>query len=140
MRARIVLIISVSFLLLNSCELTDLLLDEDPRDAITGSWKVEEDSELFKKNVAVRYYDVYITKDVSDSSLVWVDGFYELSGKVKMKLNGNNIEIPNQVVDGYSVEDGSGSIASDSKSIILYYYVDIGTGDKDVVRADYSRE
>lgn len=139
MRDKICFLLVLSLLALNSCELTDLLLDEDPRDAITGEWKVDEDSQIFGKKSAERFYNVSISKDATDSTAVHVSGFYELNGKVRMHLNFNNISIPDQAVDGFTIENGSGSIASDKKSITLYYYVDFGTGEKDIVRADYSR-
>jgi len=126
----------ISLFALNSCELTD----EDPRDAITGEWKVNEDSDIFGKKSTERIYYVSISKDSTDPTVVVVARFYELSGTVKMNLDYNNISIPNQMVDGFTIEDGSGSIAANKKSITLYYYVDFGTGDRDIVRADYSRE
>ena len=131
----------LSIVTVYSCELDTLdLFDDDPRDGITGEWKVDEDSEIFGKKSMERFYNVLITKDATDSTAVWVDGFYELSGDVKMILNERNIEIPDQTIDGFTIEDGSGSVSDDFESIILYYYVDIGTGERDVVRADYARE
>jgi hypothetical protein len=110
----------------------------DPRDRITGEWKVEEDSEIFKKKDTNRFYSVYITKDPVDSTIIYIENFYELQGKVKANMNGYTLSIPDQTVDGFTIQDGSGSIAINYKSMTLYYYVSF-TGERDVVRADYTR-
>ena len=110
----------------------------DPRDRITGEWRVEEDSEIFKKKDTNRFYSVNITKDPNDSTVIYIDGFYELSGKVKVNMNGYTLSIPDQTIEGFTIQDGSGSIAFNYKSMTLYYYVSF-TGERDVVRADYTR-
>lgn len=141
MRNRILFIISflVGILLLNACEEDPFdLFSDDPRDGLTGEWVVDEDSEIFKKKDLNRIYTVSITKDPSDSTALLVNGFYELSGKVKMIMNNRSISIPDQTINGFTVEDGSGTISFDFESITLYYYVSF-TGDRDVVRADYTR-
>lgn len=123
------------------CELLDELdpQNSDVRDRITGKWVVDEDSEIFKKKSAERFYNVTITKDLFDSTAFYIDGFYELDGRVKVIMNSLNLDIPDQTISDYIIQDGSGSIAADFKSITLYYYVDLGIGERDVVRADYSR-
>ena len=132
--------IMLSILTLYSCELDTIdIFSVELRDAISGEWRVDEDSEIFGKKSTERFYNVIITKDATDTTAVWVDGFYELSGKVKMILNDTNIEIPDQIIDGFKIELGSGSISDDIRSITLYYYIDLGTGEKDIVRADYTR-
>lgn len=141
MKARILFIISflAGILILNSCEEDPFdLFEDDPRDGLTGEWVVDEDSEIFKKKDMNRIYNVNIRKDPSDSTALLVNGFYELSGSVKMIMNDRNITIPVQTIDGFTVEDGSGTISFDFESITLYYYVSF-TGDRDVVRADYTR-
>lgn len=141
MNSKFKLFIVLGIFTLYSCEMDSLdLFGEDIRDGITGEWKVDEDSELFSKKGLDRFYNVNISKDIADSTAVLVDGFYEFSGKVRLVLNELNILIPDQEIEGSIVEDGSGSISSDFKSITLYYYVDLGIGERDVVRADYFRE
>lgn len=125
--------------LLNSCEEDPFdLFSDDPRDGLTGEWIVNEDSEIFKKKDMNRIYNVTIRKDPSDSTGLLVNGFYELSGEVKLIMDNRNITIPDQTISGFKVEDGSGTISFDFKTITLYYYVTF-TGDRDVVRADYTR-
>lgn len=123
----------------HSCEEDPFdLFSDDLRDVITGEWVVDEDSEIFRKKDMNRFYNVNITKDPTDSTLIYVDGFYELNGKVRIIMNGRNLDIPDQVIDGFSVEDGYGSVSIDFESITLYYDVAF-TGDRDIVRADYTR-
>lgn len=123
-----------------SCELLDELDTEgDIRDEITGEWTVDEDSELFDKKSTESIYTININKDNSDSTVVWATGLYQLSGRVKLVLDDVNIDIPDQNIGGYAIENGSGSISSNFKSITLYYYVDLGTGEKDIVRDDLTR-
>ena len=128
-------------LFLNSCEEDPFnLFNDDPRDRITGTWVVDEDSEIFKKKDLNRIYTVTITKDAQDSAVVLVKNFYEFgeNEEIKMVMDGRNLDIPDQTVDGFRVEVGSGTISLDFETITLYYYVAF-TGDRDVVRADYSR-
>jgi hypothetical protein len=125
--------------ILNSCEEDPLnLFSDDPRDGITGEWVVDEDSELFKKKALNRFYNVNITKHPADTSAIYVDGFYEINDRVKIIMNNRNLNIPDQVVDGFSIEDGYGSISFDFETITLYYDVAF-TGERDIVRADYTR-
>jgi hypothetical protein len=141
MKIRFLFIISflMGVMLLNSCEEDPFdLFSDDPRDGLTGEWIVDEDSEIFKKKDMNRIYSVRISKDPSDSTAILVDGFYELSGKVKMIMENRNISIPDQTLNGFTIEDGSGNISFDFESMTLYYYVSF-TGDRDVVRADYTR-
>lgn len=122
------------------CELLDELdTESDIRDEITGEWKVNEDSELFKKKLTSRYYTVYITKDPVDSAVIYIDGFYEIDDKVKVLVDDLSLTIPDQSVSSYDIEDGYGSIAYNFKSINFSYYVDLGDGQRDVVSAEYTR-
>ncbi len=119
----------------SSCEEETLL---DPRDNITGEWRVSEESSVFKKGT--RYYSVEITKHLSDSTAIYIEGFYELSGKVLVYMEDLSLSIPVQTVSGYSVEGGNGYVSSSYKSISLSYNVDLGLGGEgDDVQAQYSR-
>ncbi len=130
----LILVMIIGFSL-SSCEEEALL---DPRDKITGEWLVSEESSVFKKGT--RYYSVEITKHVSDSTAIYIEGFYELSGKVLVYMEDLNLSIPVQTVTGYTVEGGNGYVASNYKSISLSYNVDLGLGGEgDDVQAQYSR-
>lgn len=128
-------LLTVLFLVF-SCE-EDLFFD-DPRDKLTGEWIVDEDSELFRKKSMNRIYNVNISKDMFDSTAFYVDGFYELEGKVKVIMDNMNLTIPEQTIDGYTLQQGSGSISSDYSEMTFYYYVSF-TGERDVVSANYTR-
>lgn len=120
----------------NSCE-EDLFLD-DPRDNLTGEWMVNEDSEEFKKKDVNRIYNVSISKDLFDSTSFYIEGFYELDGRVQVVMDDLNLTIPEQTIDGFTIQDGYGAITSDYSGMTFYYYVTF-TGTRDQVRADYSR-
>ena len=122
--------------MLISCE-EDLFFD-DPRDNIVGEWLVDEDSEEFKKKDMNRMYNVSISKDLFDSTAFYIDGFYELDGRVKVIMENLNLIIPEQTIDGFRIHDGYGAISSDYSEMTFYYYVSF-TGIRDEVRADYSR-
>ncbi len=122
--------------MLISCE-EDLFFD-DPRDNLVGEWLVDEDSEEFKKKDMNRIYNVTISKDLFDSTAFYVDGFYEIDGRVKVIMENLNLTIPEQTIDGFRIHDGYGAISSDYSEMTFYYYVSF-TGIRDEVRADYIR-
>lgn len=129
-------VILMMLFLVNSCELESLF--DDPRDNITGDWRVEEDSEIFKKKDMNRIYNVSVSKDTGDSTAFYIEGFYELNGKVKVIMDDLNLSIPDQTVDGFSIQQGSGSLSTDYSEMTFYYYVSFA-GDRDVVSAIYRR-
>ena len=119
-----------------SCE-EDLLFD-DPRDNLTGEWMVNEDSEEFKKKDMNRIYNVNISKDLFDSTVFYIDGFYEIDRRVKVIMEDLNLIIPEQTINGFTIQDGYGAVTSDYSEMTFYYYVSF-TGIRDEVRADYTR-
>jgi len=140
MKAKIFLLmaIGVAALLMQSCEEDPLgLFSDDPRDGLTGEWKVEENSSLFKKGTG-GFYTVNISKEVSDTVTLYVNNFYELEQNVKVTLNGRNIDIPEQTVKGYTI-DGYGLVSFDFSKIDWSYTVILNTGDRDDVTATYTR-
>ncbi len=123
-------------MILMSCE-EDFFVD-DPRSNLTGSWLVNEDSEEFRKKKMNRIYEVNITKDLFDSTAFYIEGFYELNGRVKVIMEGKNLSIPEQTIEGFTIQDGYGSVTSDYSRMIFYYYVSFAST-RDEVRADYTR-
>ncbi|MCB9013416.1 MAG: hypothetical protein H6539_05190 [Bacteroidales bacterium] len=124
---------------LSACEdLTDLISD-DPRDAFTGEWKVDEVNTL-KTNDPVTYY-VNIKKSSTDSTLVYISNFYEMGAgtSIDAKVTGGSISIPSQSVGGFVIS-GQGTIAYNDKSIDWSYTVDYRNGFIDYVSATYTKQ
>jgi hypothetical protein len=110
------------------------------RSKIVDYWKVNEQSQVFKSPKS--YYTVEILKDSHDSSIIWIDNFYNLGyGKrAKAKVNDNySIDLPNQNVDGFQIY-GSGQISTNLKTITWEYITNDGEGLIDSVKATYTRE
>ena len=140
MKARIILLfmIMAAGFFLQACEEDPLgIFSDDPRDGLTGEWKVEENSSLFKK-ATNGFYRVEISKDNSDSTKIYVDNFYELEQKVTATLDGRNLNIPEQSIKG-SVIKGYGLVSFDFKKIDWSFTVMLDTGDRDDVTATYTR-
>ena len=118
------LLLSVVFaaLLFQSCEddQTDLT---DPRDAIAKSWRVKDSGNPDMD------YDVVITKDPTDITKIWLEGFHNYgSTKIYATLAGSVITIPQQDASTgeYSV-NGEGTIISAEK-LTFEYSLDEGDG------------
>jgi hypothetical protein len=100
---------------------------EDPRDAIAKSWHVTE---------STYEYTCRIGKDAAEITRVYFyyvapeTGFHNLglSDKLYATLSGNLLTIAPQTIDGYTIS-GSGTIASDLKSITFNYTVQEGADD-----------
>lgn len=131
-----ILLLFLSFSLFStSCE----ELDQDVvREDLVGFWNVSEESSLFKKK-DLRTYGVEITLHPTDTTAVYIQGFYELSTKVKVVLNGRQLSIPQQNHSGYIIKNGTGSVSFDAESMNFSYDVDLGIGEVDAVTAEYNR-
>ena len=121
----------LSGMILTSCE----SLEELGPDSIYDTWYCIETSEIYGQT---NYY-VDLSQHPSEDGKVILDNFYNLGlGKeVIAELSGSYIAIPSQVVDGNTIA-GSGSIASDYKTINFTYTVDDGGG-VDHVTAQFKR-
>jgi hypothetical protein len=140
MKAKLIIMLTITAaaLVLNSCEDDPLgLFSDDPRDGLTGEWKVDEDSEIFKKGTD-GFYTVTISKENSDTISLYVNNFYELGQNVRVTLDGNKINIPQQTVKGCTI-NGYGLVSVDFEKIDWSYTVNLDTGDKDNVTATYTR-
>jgi hypothetical protein len=104
-------------LIINSCEPLDN--SDDVRDNFVGTWSASEES---------NNYEVKITKSSSDTSKIFIDNFNNMGDgtSVYAKVNGRNITIPSQDMDGSTVW-GNGSITSNYKTITLTYSVKTGS-------------
>jgi hypothetical protein len=140
MKAKLIIMLTITAaaFVLNSCEDDPLgLFSDDPRDGLTGEWKVDEDSEIFKKGTD-GFYTVTISKENSDTISLYVNNFYELGQNVRVTLDGNKINIPQQTVKGCTI-NGYGLVSVDFEKIDWSYTVNLDTGDKDNVTATYTR-
>ena len=115
-------------------DITDL---EDPRDAITKTWRATDNS----GTAGGLGYDVTISKDLNESTQVLFDNFHGLGtvDKLKATLAGTTLTIPNQQLDGTYTVSGSGTISADLKKIEFSYSIDEGDGPYNVV-ANYGEK
>jgi hypothetical protein len=116
---------------LTSCE----SLEEYGPDSIYDTWYCIETSDVYGQT---NYY-VDLSKHPSEDGKIILDNFYNLGMGLEViaELSGLSIIIPSQVVDGNTIA-GSGSIASDYKTINFTYTVNDG-GAVDHVTAQYKR-
>ena len=89
-------------LVFTSCEITIVEPRYDNRDNLVGSHWLEEYSQSYHMN---SNFKVYIRKIGGYSSNeVVIDNFYNAGIDVVGRVNGNNITIPLQYVNGYEIE------------------------------------
>jgi len=115
------------------------------RDALEGTWKVDENSQFYKKD-ANAVYNVYISLSDQDTAGLYIANFYQLGyeNEVRATLDDDRIRLdPGQELtllnSSYEIVDGTGVIASDYQSVSWTYQVDDGSGEIDHVTATYSR-
>ncbi|HKL38393.1 MAG TPA: hypothetical protein VJ876_05810 [Bacteroidales bacterium] len=115
------------------------------RDALEGEWKVDENSEFYRKS-ATGVYNVYISLSTQDTTGLYIANFYQLTyeNEVRATLdNGRIILDPGQEVtllnSLYKIVEGTGVVSSDYQSINWTYQVDDLSGEIDHVTATYSR-
>jgi hypothetical protein len=118
-----------------SCEVAQEY--SNPRDKLEGSWK-GNDTPL---KSTMDYYDVYITPDPDDSTMIFIDGFNGLGLDVTAhaKLSGMTITLDGiKNADGYTFK-GSGVVSSNYKEIDWNYSTDIGDGILDKYTAVFTK-
>ena len=121
--------------LVTSCE--DPQQTGDPRDKLEGSWK-GNDTHL---KSTMEYYDVYISPDPDDSTMIFIDGFNGLGLDITAHAKLSNMTITldgKKNADGYTFS-GSGTISSNYKEIDWNYSTDIGDGILDRYTAVFTR-
>jgi hypothetical protein len=117
-----------------SCELDT---NEDPRDKIAYTWNAE-DNQVLKSPMAT--YHVDIEKHETDTTKILLYNFHHLGNfSVEATYNNRNINISNfKTKDNFTL-NGTGTVASNFKSISWSYSVDIGDGDPDGYTANYTK-
>ena len=119
---RYFLFLAVLALLVISCEKLDTE-SNDIRDNLVGTWSCSESYNSQPQN-----YQVIISKSTTDTTKIIISNFNLLGNDIDVfaKVNGLNLNIPNQTVDGYQIS-GSGSMASNHEKINLTYSVNTGS-------------
>ena len=134
-----ILLITAGIAFLYSCELLDTGTSSSPTASdIEGVWKCNENSETFK--ATEDFYTVYIEPLATDSFKVYITNFYQLGNDVDALaiISGYSLTIGSQTLKGGYTVRGSGTIASNKKSIELSYQVNDGSGVWDDVSATYT--
>jgi len=131
------LIVALTALVFSSCEEDLDFFSDDPRDAFIGEWKVKEESTL---KTTYNYF-VSIESSESDTTIVYINNFYQMGDdySVKANVSGSRITIPSQTVSGFSIL-GSGSVSFSGNTIDMSYTVDFNNGTVDVATAVFTKE
>jgi len=127
MKNKTISIFIVIMLFIYSCELDDLNSNNDPRDNIEDTWKIE--NETLKSLKAVYYVD--IVKHQSDSTKVVLYNFHNLGENIYIvgTYNNNRITVSNFTTEGGFKINGTGIVSLKYKDISWDYSVDIGDGE-----------
>lgn len=124
---------------ITSCE--DLLTDldgADPRDKLVDTWKVEDTADA--KKSAMEVYWVKISKHPFDSGKIMIDNFYHIKSNAEAVLNGTQLNLPLQELEGGFTIRGTGVIqGSKANGIIWNYTVDDGSGAAETISERYTR-
>jgi hypothetical protein len=117
--------------LMNACEDSPFFPNDDIISSIEDTWHCSEESSLFGS----QSYLVDISRYEPNSDSIVLDNFYNIGfGKeVIAVVNGQDITIPSQVVDGFTIS-GTGHIQNSATSISFAYTADIG-GEVDYLTA-----
>lgn len=112
-----------------SCQKDDnSLTPKEARDRFVGNWLCEETS----PSSGTTTYDVRIKASSTDDTRVDIENF-AFTGPQAITygyVNGNDLDIPGQVVSGFSLQ-GSGEMPG-STTINMQYSVDDGSGPEDI--------
>ena len=128
-------LLAVIFLTLSFTACEEDLLNDDFRDELTGSWSVTENNNIKK---SIMHYTVTISKSLSDTSVIRIANFYDVSGTVEAEISDMNVSIPQQTVAGFTF-NGYGTISGNLKEINWSYTVDHNNGFVDQVTATYKK-
>jgi hypothetical protein len=132
MKKPTILSLMVLAAMINACEDSPFFSNNDLVSSIEGTWHCSEESSIFGS----QEYLVDISRYAPNSDSILLDNFYNIGfGKeVIAVVNGQDIEIPNQVVDGFTIS-GTGYIQNSANSVSFTYTADIGGGEIDHLTA-----
>lgn len=128
-------IIFVGILFLASCAKDDASDPTNPQstDKFSGNWYVAENSKIFGTST----YNLVISEDPNNTSKRFISYLYGFKTKTIATVNGSNISIAKQVIDGQNVS-GSGVLANNTQ-INLTYYVQSTATKYDTVTATLTK-
>lgn len=108
---------------------------DDENVDLSGTWGCTETSVLFNNTS----YEVNISADASNPSIIYLENFYNLgfSNKVTANVSGDYISISQQTIDGYQIS-GSGTV--NSQNSLSFEYTSYDGSDRDTVTATYTRK
>lgn len=129
-KIKILIFINLISVLLISCEKDPVEQVVDVRDKYVGSWSVT-DQTLSKAN-----YISTITKDSQNSAKLWVHNFHGLLDSAFVFLDGNNIDLPQQMVSDQTTQ-GNASMQT-NQQITWTYWVNDGA-QQDTISAVYQK-
>jgi hypothetical protein len=85
------------FVVLSACQINVVEPIYDARDRLIGHYSLEEYSEKYND---VSYYTISVTKSDA-SNEIYLNNFYGSDYSLYAYVNGDKINIPNQIIDGY---------------------------------------
>ena len=128
-------LLAVIFMTLSFTACEEDLLNADIRDDLVGTWSVTENNNIKK---SVMHYTVSISKSQSDTSVIRIANFYDISGTVEAEISDMNLSIPQQTVAGFTF-NGYGTLSGNLKEINWSYTVDHNNSFVDQVTATYKK-
>jgi hypothetical protein len=132
---RVLLLLAFAAIFTTACENLDNSSDTIVSELL-GQWLCYENNQL--KGTAT--YTVTISVASSDSTLLYISNFYQLTGyTATARIDGHTLTIPSQVVDGNTIT-GQGTVNDALDKIVWSYQVDDGSGQPDVVTATYTKQ
>lgn len=117
------LLLPLLAIVFSACEITviedpnPVIIIDDNRDRFTGYFDAEEYS---KTQHVYTYFTIRVVKSSRNNNVIFIRNFYGLGIEVLAEVNGNDIYIPEQDVEGYHIE-GDGYL--ERGELILYYSV-----------------
>ncbi len=117
------LLLPLLVIVFSACEITviedpnPVIVVNDNRDRFTGYFDAEEFS---KTQRVFTHFTIRVVKSSRNNNVIYIHNFYGLGIEVLAEVNGNDLYIQEQDIDGYHIE-GDGYL--DGGDLILYYSV-----------------
>lgn len=108
----------MGILFLASCAKDDTSDPTNPQntDKFSGNWQISEDSKIYGKST----YNLVISEDPNNTANRFISYLYGFKTKTTATVNGSNISITKQTIDGQNVS-GSGVLANNTQINLTYY-------------------
>jgi len=129
---RIVGCVSVFMMtVLSSCTKEDNVTPDDNGSSLAGTWNVSENSKEYGPSTYTA------TIDVANSTDLTINGLYSLSKGTVAIINGSNLTIQSQIIDGVSIS-GTG-VKENANRVTLKYFVKLTAKKTDTVSSTFTR-